>query len=268
MGVPLNDEETLYTLCFADDQVLIAQDQDDAEYMTRKLVAEYRKWGLEVNVSKTEKLTVGGNQQSIELEDGRQIGSCDIYKYLGVFLTQDGRLDQAIKKRNMLGRRAIAMLNGVLWDQRISKENKRRIYNAIVKSIVTYGCEVWPMKQRTREVLEATEMDFWRRSAGISRKDRVRNETVRDIMDAKQTIVHDIMTKQLIWYGHVQRMAGDRLPKKVLDWVPPGRRRRGRPMKGWREGIEAEMLRCSIPQDLWFEREQWRLGVVEREGVL
>ena len=124
------------------------------------------------------------------------------------------------------------------------------------------------MKQRTREVLEATEMDFWRRSAGISRKDRVRNETVREIMDAKQTIVHDIMTKQLIWYGHVQRMAGDRLPKKVLDWVPPGRRRRGRPMKGWREGIEAEMLRCSIPQDLWFEREQWRLGVVEREGVL
>ena len=66
MGVPLNDEETFYTLCFAVDQVIIAQDQDDVEYMTRKLVAENRKWGLEVNASKTEKLTVGGNQQNIE----------------------------------------------------------------------------------------------------------------------------------------------------------------------------------------------------------
>ncbi|CAH0388391.1 unnamed protein product [Bemisia tabaci] len=67
------------------------------------------------------------------------------------------------------------------------------------------------------------------------------------------------------WMVNVQRMAGDRLPKKVLDWVPPGRRRRGRPMKGWREGIEAEMLRCSIPQDLWFEREQWRDSTLEAQ---
>ena len=43
MGLPLNDVETLYTLCFADDQVVIAQDADDAEYMTRTLVVEYRK---------------------------------------------------------------------------------------------------------------------------------------------------------------------------------------------------------------------------------
>ena len=74
---------------------------------------------------------------------------------------------------------------------------------------------------------KATEMDFWRRSAGITRRDHVRNERVHEIMDAKQTIVHEIMTKQLVWYGHVQRMADDRLPKKVLDWVPPGRKRRG-----------------------------------------
>ena len=100
------------------------------------------------------------------------------------------------------------------------------------------------------------------------RRDRVRNDRVRQIMEVENDIVFDVMTKQLVWYGHVNRMTEERLPKKMLDWVPPGRRRRGRPMKGWREGIEAEMLRCSIPQNLWFEREQWRLGVVEREGVL
>ena len=66
----------------ADDQVLIAQDQDDAEYMIRKLVEEYWTWGLEVNISKTEKLTLGGEQQSIELEDGQQIKGCAEYKYL------------------------------------------------------------------------------------------------------------------------------------------------------------------------------------------
>lgn len=123
MGVSLNDEETLFTLGFADDRVIIAQDQHDAEFITQKLVANYRKWGLEVNVRKTEMLTIGGNQLSIELDDGRQIS---ILKYLRVLLAQDGRLNTAIMNRNMQGRTAIAMLNGVIWDQRISKEKKKK----------------------------------------------------------------------------------------------------------------------------------------------
>lgn len=268
MGVPLNDTDTLYTLCFADDQVVIAQDADDAEYMTRKLVLEYRRWGLEVSVKKTEKLTIGGDQQDIELEDGQCIKSCEHYKYLGVRVSQDGKMDQAIKDRNLQGRKAIAMLNRILWDQSISKEKKRMIYNTIIKSILTYGSEVWPMKERTKKILKATEMDFWRRSAGISRRDHVRNERVREIMNAEQNIVHEIMTKQLVWYGHVQRMADDRLPKKVLDWVPPGRRRRGRPAKSWIGGIQDEITRCHLPDDLWIDRQGWRLGVAERPSAL
>ena len=37
---------------FADDQVLLAQDHDDVEYMARKLKEEYEKWGLAVNLEK------------------------------------------------------------------------------------------------------------------------------------------------------------------------------------------------------------------------
>ena len=268
MGVPLEDGGTLYTLCFADDQVVVAQDEEDADYMTRKLVEEYRLWGLDVSVSKTEKLVIGGDQQGIELEDGRYINGCEEYKYLGVWLTQDGKFDRAIRERNLQGRKAIAMLNGVLWDQRISKENKRRIYNAIVKSIITYGSEVWQLKKRSEDILRATEMDFWRRSAGISRRERVRNERVRGIMGVEEDIVHDIKTRQLVWYGHVRRMADSRLPRKVFDWVPPGRRRRGRPVKGWREGVEGEIRRCNLPDDLWEDRFRWRFGVAERSSAL
>jgi hypothetical protein len=38
-----------YSLNFADDQVLIAQDRDDMEFMARKLKEEYEKWGLKMN---------------------------------------------------------------------------------------------------------------------------------------------------------------------------------------------------------------------------
>jgi hypothetical protein len=50
MGLPINKD---YNLLFADDQVIIAQDTEDAEYMLRKLVEEYMKLGLQINFGKT-----------------------------------------------------------------------------------------------------------------------------------------------------------------------------------------------------------------------
>jgi hypothetical protein len=45
-----------------------------------------------------------------------------------------------------------------------------------------------------------------------------------------------IKTKQLQCYGHVQRMEEGGLPKEVMKWRPPGRRKRS-PKLTWAEGI-------------------------------
>lgn len=76
MSIPLLDGQTIYTLCFAKDHIVMARDEKDVNYIERKLVEEYRGWGLDVSVSKTEKLVVGAvhQRQSIELDDGRRMG--------------------------------------------------------------------------------------------------------------------------------------------------------------------------------------------------
>ena len=56
-----------FTINFADDQAIIAEDEIDISYTLRKLAEEYLKWGLEINTSKTEYLTVGGEGQGLEL---------------------------------------------------------------------------------------------------------------------------------------------------------------------------------------------------------
>jgi hypothetical protein len=56
-------------------------------------------------------------------------------------------------------------------------------------------------------------------------------------MNVTRSILDDINTKQLKWYGHVQRMEEGRLPKQVMKWNPPGRRKRGIPKLTWMEGI-------------------------------
>jgi hypothetical protein len=51
MGIPVNDRY-LFTLNFADDQMVIAQDQFDLEFMMRRLQYAYESWGLTLNLKK------------------------------------------------------------------------------------------------------------------------------------------------------------------------------------------------------------------------
>jgi len=52
---------------------------------------------------------------------------------------------------------------------------------------------------------------------------------------------HSPIRQQLQWYGHVQKTEEGRLPKEVMKWRPPGRRKRGRPKHTWAEGIRGLM---------------------------
>jgi len=84
-------------------------------------------------------------------------------------------------------------------------------------------CDMMPFKTRTennKRRIEATEMDALRRSSKISRKERIRNVTIRQQIGLDETIIKETEQNQLTWYGHVQRMAEGRLPKIALKWIP------------------------------------------------
>ena len=59
-------------------------------------------------------------------------------------------------------------------------------------------------------------MDFWWRSAQIF-KDKIRNTIIKQKINATRSLLDDIKTKQLKWYGHVQRMEEGRLQKKLWN---------------------------------------------------
>jgi len=103
------------------------------------------------------------------------------------------------------------------------------------------AAEKWCLKEKTITKLNSKEMDFWRRSARISRKDKIRNIIIKQKINVVTSLSDDIKTKQLQWYGHVQRMEEGRLPKDVMKWSPPGRRKRDRPKATWAEGIRGLM---------------------------
>jgi hypothetical protein len=60
-------------------------------------------------------------------------------------------------------------------------------------------------------------------------------------MNVTISVLDDFKTKQLQWYGHVERMEDGKLPKEVMEWRPAGRRKRGRPKLTWVEEIRGLM---------------------------
>jgi hypothetical protein len=57
--------------------------------------------------------------------------------------------------------------------------------------------------------------------------------------------------KQLVWYGHLQRMDEERLPQKNLNWMRTGRRKRGRPKTRWKEGVLRGVEECGLRDGVW-----------------
>ena len=70
------DNTTIYTLQYADDQVVMAQSKEDLEYMCRKLQEEYFKWGLNMNIAKIKYMSLGTDTNHLEMNNGDIITGC------------------------------------------------------------------------------------------------------------------------------------------------------------------------------------------------
>ena len=160
----------------------------------------------------------------MKLDKDSEIEFCQQHKYLGVIFDTSGRDDKEIRSIVIQARKRIACLNRIQWSKDIRNERKLNIYNALIKSSLLYGSETWRITENNKRRIKATEMDALRRSSRISRKERIRNVTIRQQIGLEEPIIKEIEQNQLTWYGHVQRMAEGRLPKTALKWMPKQKR--------------------------------------------
>ena len=67
--------------------------------------------------------------------------------FLDLKITADGDCSREIKRRLLLGRKAMTNLDGVLKSKDITLPKKVHIVKAMVFPIVMYGCESWTIKK-------------------------------------------------------------------------------------------------------------------------
>ena len=213
--------------------------------------------GLKINRKKTVytrfnvDVNLDGNSD-INLQ-GQNWERVNTFKYLGATLAENGDMDAEMTHRIQSGWKNWKRVSGILCDRRKSLRVKRKV----VRPAMMYGAETWAVKKAQKKKLDVAEMRLLRWMSGVTKLDRIRNESIRGT-----TMVGGISKKvkesRLTWYGHVLRRAYEYVSKRVMAMEVPGNRRRGRPKRRWLDSIRHDLSERELSREDAQDRAKWR----------
>lgn len=229
-------------LAYADDLVLIADTEHKLQQAVIEWVETLKERGMRLNYNKTKVMMIARTEdqiKEIKIEsEGKQLHQVESYEYFGTVIHQTGKIQEEIRKRIQKTTKAYYSLSRcVLGKEEVEKKTKTRMYKTVIEPILTYGSESWTMANSDTSMINAMQMKSLRRIVKKTRRDRVRNERIREDLRI-QSIQKTIEDKQLSWFGHVKRMDVDRKVRQFMEARPIGRNPVGRPRTTWEEEIK------------------------------
>jgi len=153
----------------------------------------------------------------------------------------------------------------------LSKKLKLILKNTIIDKTLTHALETSTLTKRDRKQLNIFERKVYRRILGTvydNEKENWRILTNKEIYVSvkKPTIIETLRLNRLRWFGHVQRMEKNRIPKRVLYMNLETTRPRGGPRNRWLDEVrEDERIERSGRKKCMTGRNG--RGSLERQGI-
>ena len=126
-------------LRYADDTTLMAESEEELKSLLVKVKEESEKVGLKLNIQKT-KIMMSGPITSWQI-DGETMETVTDFILQSSKITADGNCSHDIKRRLLLGRKAMTNLDSILKSRDITLSTNVHLVKAIVFPVVMYGCE-------------------------------------------------------------------------------------------------------------------------------
>jgi hypothetical protein len=131
---------------------------------------------------------------------------------------------------------------------------KGKFYRTAIRPTILYGAEYWPTKRRHIQQLSVAEMRMIRWICGHTRRDRVRNDDLRERLGAAP-VEEKLVQHRLRWFGHIQRRSADApIRNGVIRRTGNEKRDRGRPNLTWEESVKRDLKDWCIIKELALDR--------------
>ena len=123
----------------------MAESEEELKSLLMKVKEESEKVGLKLNIQKI-KIMASGPITSQQL-DGETKETVRDFIWGGSKISADGDCSHGIKRRLLLGRKAVTSLGSILKSRDITLPTKVCLVKATVFPVVMYGCESWTIKK-------------------------------------------------------------------------------------------------------------------------
>jgi hypothetical protein len=172
-------------LQYADDVVLITDSEEKLKGAVIEWTEILRGKGMAVNDMKSKVMRVCriGDQvgnlhimcNNIELEQTTN------FEYLGTIIHQNGKTEEEALNRVRKTNNIYYQLNQTIFGKKeISTKTKLQVYRTVMELSLLYGSGCWLARGKEISRINAAEMKCFRRIAGKTRRDRIRNERIRE----------------------------------------------------------------------------------------
>jgi len=147
---------------------------------------------------------------------GRQLKVAD-FIFLGSKITADGDHSHEMKRRLLLGRKAMKNLDSMLKSWDISLPTKVCQVKAMVFPVVMYGCESWTIKKAECQRIDAFELWGWRRFLRVPWTARRPNQSILKEISPEYSLEGLMLKLKLPYFGHlIQSQIQDHRSRSVI----------------------------------------------------
>ena len=137
----------------ADDTTLTADSKKELKSLLMKVKEESEKVGLKLNIQKT-KIMASSPITSWQI-DGETMETVTEFIFMGFKVTVDSDFSHEIKRRLLLGRKAMTNQDSILKSRDITWLKKVCPVKAMVFPVLMYGCESCTVKKDEGQRMEA-----------------------------------------------------------------------------------------------------------------
>ena len=111
-------------------------------------------------------------------------------------------------------------------------------------------------KKQVKE-MEVAEMKMLRFAMGVTRKDKIRNEYIRNTVQVER-LGMKMREGRLRWYGHAMRRDKEYVGRQMIEIELPEKRKRGRPKTRFLNLVKEDMREVGAKKTDVEHRTVWR----------